>query len=183
VKNIIFTIMILLFVSVSCTSNHIIEHTDKYCEIVNRKFKEKQGLIKLIDGRIIKVQNINIMLDSIAVIELGLQKKHIFPISEIQSITFENRNKGAFQGMFISGLIGGTIGGFIGYVFGYSLTEYGDPVRAGMEALPKGFLIGAAFSGLVFGCPIGGSIGAKDRYIFNSLPDTANIKINDKDKK
>ena len=161
-KNIIHTVLILTFLFINCVSTHIIERSDcSYC---------------LVNGRKIKIQQINIAVDSTVVIEIKSHKKYVFPSSIIKEVSFTDSERGALQGMLISGLIGGTIGGFTGYAIGYGLTEYGDRARAGKESAHKGFIIGASFGSIVLGLPIGAAVGAKDKYVFSPESDTTTVK-------
>lgn len=166
-KNLIYILLIALFLISGCSHTYVLdkESPNEFIEKVNKKTKRKKGVIRTKDGEKNKGKEITVTVDSSSWIDMKTSYYKTIANSELNQIILNDHGKGALEGLGL-GILSGFITGFgIGYL---SYSEHGNFFdRKDDYATITGTALGllGGFLGLIGGA----AGGAKEIFMFNDL--------------
>ncbi len=173
--NRIIVLLVIFSIFMSCTHIIFINNQRQLTESpINENGKKYEAKIILKNGQDYTGSFLNFSQDSLSWKTSENETKSL-PYSEIKSITFRKRGKGALEGLGMGLLLGGIFGGVIGY-------SSGDDPGSGILALKRKdkVILYAIFWGGISG--LGGLIvgsleGSTEKYILKIEPDSSNGAI------
>ena len=168
----IIAILVIGSIFMSCTHIFLISNKSQLTESPIRENSEKyEAKIILKNGQDYTGSFLNFSQDSLSW-KTGENETKTVPYSEIKSITFRKRGKGALEGLGMGLLLGGLFGGVMGYSSG---DDPGSGILA-LERKDKVILYAIFWGGIggVGGLFVGSLEGSTEKYVFKIERDSTN---------
>jgi hypothetical protein len=153
----------------SCTHTRALDPSAEHVRaVVNERAERSTATLTLATGERFRAQSLHVAPDLVTWMDAASGEDHAIPSSDVISVQFRGRARGAFEGLGIGMLVGGGAGALLG-----AATYEGDTGEGGagwciLVCSPSdaALLLGTfmALVGGALGLPIGAGVGSRAVY-------------------